>query len=991
MRKAGAILLLWMLSAGSPAESADGAVETPAPVWNAGFEVVGPDGGPAGWQPGAWAQDGDVTGVSVGPDTVQAREGGASLSLRFRNVSSVAQATCQQRILVEPDTCYRVEYWARMSTSDPGKTRNTSFLIQRDAADSVLPINPSFSIGGKVGDEWRRLSFVCRTRPEARRLAPVFRLRADGPVKEAELRIDDVRVVRLPAGDESPPAAAAGPAPSSRDTILRRAPRPGTPLYEQAYGPPSLGNVVCNGGFELARTDLAPELRTVYRKLRDDQPIEWVAEGVGDWTQASPGLRSPHCLRISSAQPGFTLRTRSLLAVDETKRCRAWAWVKGRGLTRPACLRIVWRRVHHDPQGRGGGRETLAQSPSEAFLGSDEWRRIEVVGKPPPTAQFALLALDCGVGAGGDLYVDQIVLQGLGDQEIELLHSQAGWTPDGCKDVVVRTKGDHGAAGELRLYPEECGEPVLVKPLQPLGPYRWGRHYYGASFGELRRPGRYFLEARFGPRLRRRSAVFPVREGRYRELLGLGVRWFYFQRSNWAVRGWHEAGFMDDATLYDRGRRTALGRADLTGGWHDAADMNKWTGPEGFYAWVLARTAEQHRDDAPVFRGDPSLPSVLEEAAWGVKYLCNAKAAYPQAGCFAQWVKGGRNVPGSGLEAAGRWCDRATFSPDAVAALAAYARVAGVQDTDRRVSMLSICAQAYPVYDRFYEHCPLSDEFCMTTIAAVNLWRLTGDERYRGSARARIAKLATTVRDADFGEVGLSVKSARQLPGDPSILWPLAVEEFLSACPDDELAPVCRAAVGKFCAWLAGLSVGPLGHTHFQDPATGGARWYASPARHCPYVMICAGRLAFGARLLRRRDWLTIAERDLQYAWGRNLAGVSNMAFVGEKWSSQFTELQAIAEHADGMMPGAVFKGHGIGRGTFWSPHNVRVACMPTGFPHAILPSPFRTYHQTANNEVFGFANSAFILAASEVCRALDALGPAPGGGDDGEHGGRRE
>jgi len=138
--------------------------------------------------------------------------------------------------------------------------------------------------------------------------------------------------------------------------------------------------------------------------------------------------------------------------------------------------------------------------------------------------------------------------------------------------------------------------------------------------------------------------------------------------------------------------------------------------------------------------------------------------------------------------------------------------------------------------------------------------------------------------------------------------------------------------------------------------------------------MLCAAHLALAADLLDKPEWLAIAERNLQYAWGRNFAGVSNMALVGHKWNSQYTGLQAIPGHHDGMMPGSVFKGHGIGRGTFWSVHNVRIACMPSGFPHAILPNSYFTMHQTANNEVWGFSNTAFILGATEVAEAVSAL-----------------
>ena len=386
---------------------------------------------------------------------------------------------------------------------------------------------------------------------------------------------------------------------------------------------------------------------------------------------------------------------------------------------------------------------------------------------------------------------------------------------------------------------------------------------------------------------------------------------------------------------------------------------------EGLYTWVLARTARL------VDRGAKgSGEDTLDEAAWGVKYLLNAARAYPQAGCFARWVKRGKNVPGTGAKAHGRWCNGSVFSPDAVAALATYAAIARGHAPERAARCLAVARESYPIYDAFYEHYPLSDCFCMVTLAALRLWEGTGDSDYLDSARTRLKTIAEAILRTDLSKTQFVAKASRQKVEDSSFLCVLPIEELLLLRPDDQVAPICRQALERFCEHLARLSQSPLGHTYYWDQQAGSAAYYASPARHCPYVMLCASHLAMGANLMERGEWRVIAEKNLQYAWGRNFAGVSNMATVGHKWHSQYTELQAIPGHHDGIMPGSVFKGHGIGRGTFWSPHNARIACMPTGFPHAILPNRYFTMHQTANNEVWGFANAAFILGASGVVRA---------------------
>jgi len=728
------------------------------------------------------------------------------------------------------------------------------------------------------------------------------------------------------------------------------------------YGPPYLGNVVANHSFEVLPSHLGESLRGVYETLRPEQPIEWTTEGTGKWTTASPGRKGDRCLRVSQAAEAFAVRTRSLLAVDETKPYRARAWIKGSGC---AQLAIVWQRVHYDLKERVVRYDTLGKSCSQVIPGTGEWQRIEAAGTPPRTAQFAYLSIPCATGPDGRLFVDDVVLEGLGDQEFEFLYSQAGFELAGHKDVVVRTKRRHPASIEVRVCGASSGAVAVRKPLRYLGSYTWGRHYYSVTFSELATAGSYYVEVGLGDKALAKTPAFPIRQGRYEELLRLGTRWFYYQRSNYAVRGWHEAGFMDDATCYTHDRKTVLGHRDLTGGWHDAADLNKWTGMEGLYTWILARTARLIGRGAEGSRED-----ALDEAAWGVKYLLNAARAYPQMGCFARWVKRGKNVPGTGAKAHGRWCNGSVFSPDAVAALATYAVRARDRAPERAAQCLAVARESYPLYDAFYEHYPLSDSFCMVTLAGLRLWEATADNDYLDSARARLKSIAEAILRTDLAKTQFAAKASRQKLKDTSFLCVLPIEELLLLRPDDAVAPICRQALERFCECLALLSQGPLGHTHYWNDQADRAAYYASPARHCPYVMLCAAHLAMGANLLERDEWRVIAEKNLQYAWGRNFAGVSNMATVGHKWNSQYTELQAIPSHHDGTMPGSVFKGHGIGRGTFWSRHNVRIACMPTGFPHAILPNPYFTMHQTANNEVWGFANAAFTLGASEVVRA---------------------
>lgn len=938
-------------------------------IRNGGFDISDPKGIPPGWSVSTWSKDGSREGLTASIDDRIFKEGGHSLHIAIHSNRSPAQVVCLQDVPVKPWSSYELVYQVRLVCPTSSTIQNYSFLAQLDAKQKELPTGPTFYVTtGKETAEWQQLRWTLETGERTRFLKLIFGLKAAVSNEYGDIWFDSVALRRLgPAANAATNVPTDQIAPQHPDGLISGAPEPGSREYELLYGHPSLGNVVANYSFELARTNLTPQLQPAYKSLADNQPVEWQSNGRGQWMRATAGHSGQYGLSVQNSAPDFSLQSRSLIAVDETKPYRLTAWVKAEGLNQAAAIAIIWLRVYHDTSGLHV--DELGQSWSPPIAGTTDWRQVTVIGRPPPTAQFALARIMADTGAEGQLWLDDVIFEGLGDRDMELLYSQAGYERRGYKDVLVRAKQRFTEPGRLLVYPVETGESVMNRELIYQGEDAWGRHYWTAIFSELTNSGSYYMAAKFGEYRQTSSAPFPIRDGRYAELLRFGARWFYFQRSNYPVRGWHEADFLDDAMLFDPATHKEIGHADLKGGWHDAADMNKWSGYEATYMYQLVQSARVVKDTSREFLGHPQFPDMLAEAAWGATYLTNAYHAYNNPGYFAIWVKRGQNIPGTGKPTHGRRCDGDVFLPEALPALAAYANASKPFAPGEAAAAVAIAREIFPTYDQFYADFPLETKYALVTLGALELYRWTHEQIYLDAAKRRVSRTASACLAEDFLET-VEQEFAKSI--DIAFVFADSLEQFLAEHPEASEAGECRAALERFYQHLALLSRGPLGHTYFWTANADKARYYPSPARQLPYLLLCAMHLARGSHLFNRPEWLIVAEKNLQHVWGRNYAGISQMAYVGPYWASHYTELQVIPGHADGAMPGAVNKGHGIGRGVFWGAGNTRDACMPFGFPHAIVSTPYPTPHQTANNEVWGICNGNFIMAAAAVIESIE-------------------
>jgi endoglucanase len=233
---------------------------------------------------------------------------------------------------------------------------------------------------------------------------------------------------------------------------------------------------------------------------------------------------------------------------------------------------------------------------------------------------------------------------------------QLGFAPDEPRKVAFA--GDFlGTMGPLRLDAPAfevtelaSGRAVFSGTMRrvPAPLWLYGQEIWQADFGPLQEPGEYAISVEGVGR----SPAFRIGEGVYDPAMWAAVRAFSHHRCGMAL----DASWADyarpachlggtDACFHKGFARTALATAserggkciDAHGGWHDASDYGKYTGPASVALFYLLYAWEHW----PALRGDGlfGIPEsgdgrsdLLSEAAWGLDWMLRMQG--PDGGVY---------------------------------------------------------------------------------------------------------------------------------------------------------------------------------------------------------------------------------------------------------------------------------------------------------------------------------------------------------------------
>nr|WP_136252823.1 glycoside hydrolase family 9 protein [Ningiella ruwaisensis] len=218
---------------------------------------------------------------------------------------------------------------------------------------------------------------------------------------------------------------------------------------------------------------------------------------------------------------------------------------------------------------------------------------------------------------------------------------QFGYLPTARKIAVLRepvegfdAKVDYQFSSQVLLKDANSHNTLMRLPVQ-----KWndgkadnssGDLTWHIDFSALSEPGIYYLtDEEHG----HRSYVFEVDEAVYKTILKSAFRVFYYQRAGFAKKPpfadkrWQdEASHLQDkeARLYSAAEDESTEK-DLSGGWYDAGDYNKYTNWTADYIiGLLSAYIENPKawtDDFNLPESGNGVPDILDEVDYGVKWL----------------------------------------------------------------------------------------------------------------------------------------------------------------------------------------------------------------------------------------------------------------------------------------------------------------------------------------------------------------------------------
>ena len=160
-----------------------------------------------------------------------------------------------------------------------------------------------------------------------------------------------------------------------------------------------------------------------------------------------------------------------------------------------------------------------------------------------------------------------------------------------------------------------------------------GDRVWHFDFTSVDKPGTYYVVDNEN---NLRSYEFLISGNVYNEVLKHAMRTFYYQRAGFIKEAKYAGeGWADEAShtgpLQDKNCRSffdkdnADSEKDVSGGWYDAGDYNKYTSWTADYVVEMMKAYLENpdawSDDYNIPESGNGLPDILDEAAWGIDHL----------------------------------------------------------------------------------------------------------------------------------------------------------------------------------------------------------------------------------------------------------------------------------------------------------------------------------------------------------------------------------
>lgn len=195
------------------------------------------------------------------------------------------------------------------------------------------------------------------------------------------------------------------------------------------------------------------------------------------------------------------------------------------------------------------------------------------------------------------------------------------FTPGATYQVINRATGNVALSGAPSIWNNGQEDPTS------------GDKAWWFNFSSLETPGNYYI---LDVDNNVRSFEFEIADDIYEEILKQAVRTFFYQRVGFAKEtpyadaGWtdgasHIGPLQDKNCRYYRTPNDASSEKDLSGGWYDAGDYNKYTNWTADYIIQMLKAYKERPDafgdDYNIPESGNGMPDILDEAKWGMDHL----------------------------------------------------------------------------------------------------------------------------------------------------------------------------------------------------------------------------------------------------------------------------------------------------------------------------------------------------------------------------------
>lgn len=371
---------------------------------------------------------------------------------------------------------------------------------------------------------------------------------------------------------------------------------------------------------------------------------------------------------------------------------------------------------------------------------------------------------------------------------ISVLINQVGYEPRAAKIAVVQVRDPEPERPATFEVISQSGKVVLRGNLLARGRVHegtasdWGARYWTGDFTALAKPGQYRIQVPVGASV---VSSFPFQVAK-RVLVPrtaeAAARFYYWERCGFAIPGIHAACHLDDARIPPQ---LGGGHRDVTGGWHDAGDYNKYNGFTPHSVYALAVLARNSRGLLPA----GARARIVEESRWGADFILKmwrAGTGTMYFNVFAGWLYWGPpehetdNIVGTKDD---RPIEGQGPNPMAAAGLAALARITG------EARYRDAAEDLWRGADRALESAASPSFTAELLLADLELERLVVGGPYREAGQRRVKRLV-----AQAGPDGLWPPDMVRY-GMP----PASLALYAKAHPNDSTQVEIRSALKR---WL---------------------------------------------------------------------------------------------------------------------------------------------------------------------------------------------